>query len=347
MTDDNTLLVTSYNITTTDLSSTGGPSHGYVLDNVAFELNITNAKILWSWSALKHVPLTATHQPLSPAGNGTLAAPFDYFHMNSIQKYNGHYVINSRHTFSTFYVSHNGSIVWTLKGDTGGDLGTLPKGASFSWQHHARIRSSNNTDTVLSLFNNDNSQIANGTNQTTGLELNLPLPPGSASVSIIDRKVKKGEPVYASSQGSYQPLADGNAVEGYGQLPIAREWGPAADGSDLRWEARFGIDNLVQSYRVFKEVWNGSPKSDPRLVIERSESGDCSLGNGYMSLNGATEVTGWNVYQGSEENSLQNIGQVSKRGFETAFNLASNQNCFQVGAVEDNKEVKRSVVVCS
>ena len=51
----------------------------------------------------------------------------------------------------------------------------------------------------------------------------------------------------------------------YGQLPMLREY---AQAGDLRWQARFGVDSQVQSYRGFKTEWVGRPRMAPVLVTK-------------------------------------------------------------------------------
>lgn len=130
LTEDNTMMMTVYNLTQTDLSSVGGPSNGWVTDPLAVEINPVTNEILFVWSALAHVPVTESQLPLSDTGlNET--APYDYFHINSIQKYRGGYLINSRHTWTTYYANENGTIEWKVNGKDGGDLGDLPSGVDF------------------------------------------------------------------------------------------------------------------------------------------------------------------------------------------------------------------------
>lgn len=90
MTPRNTLVVSTYNNTQYNLSSIGGPADGWIVDAVVFELDVATGGVLWSWHALDHLPLNASHQPLSDkSGNGTIEAPWDWFvceayHPNSV-----------------------------------------------------------------------------------------------------------------------------------------------------------------------------------------------------------------------------------------------------------------------
>ena len=63
-----------------------------------------------------------------------------------------------------------------------------------------------------------------------------------------------------------------------------------------------------------------------------------------MSWNGATDVTGWAVYQGPTRNQLEFVGEVGFRGFETRFTL-DGEGFVQVAAVIGGREGRRSRVV--
>ncbi len=129
VTDRNTILVTAYNATPADLSSIKGPKDGWIFDCLFLEIEPRNNKILFSWSALEHVPISQTKQPLGTSG--TKATPFYYFHINSVVNIGNQYLVNSRHTWSTFLLSSNGQIQWSIQGETGGDFGSLPDNGHF------------------------------------------------------------------------------------------------------------------------------------------------------------------------------------------------------------------------
>ena len=109
-------------------------------------------------------------------------------------------------------------------------------------------------------------------------------------------------------------------------IAVMREFG---SGGDLRWAARFGPDNVVQSYRGFKQVWHGYPTYPPSLVVEKGKGG-CFIG--YVSWNGATDVYAWAVYVGDSVGDLAFVGKVRKRGFETEFQVGGAY--VQVAAVD-------------
>ena len=129
LTDRNTLLVSAYNATPADLSAIGGPKDGWIFDNLILEIEPETQEIIFRWSSVEHVEISQTKYPLGTSGNET--TPFDYFHVNSIENVGDSYLINARHTWSTYFVSSNGDIEWTLQGETGGDFGPLPDEGRF------------------------------------------------------------------------------------------------------------------------------------------------------------------------------------------------------------------------
>lgn len=125
-----TILCTAVNVTTTDLTSVGGPKVGWVYDSMFLEIDIKTNKILFMWSPLAAgIPINSTKQTLSSTG-ASQSNPFDWFHMNSVTTTKSGYLVNSRHTWSSYGLDSSGKVQWTLDGSTGGDF-TLPKAANF------------------------------------------------------------------------------------------------------------------------------------------------------------------------------------------------------------------------
>lgn len=344
LTPRNTLLVSAYNNTPYDLSSLGGPANGWITDSLFFELDIATWDVLFQWTALDHIDPSTSHQPLSiPSLNitfGSKQAPWDWFHINSVDIVGNDYLVNGRHTFTTYAISSkDGSVVWALQGQNGGDFGAPPSDSTFKWQHYARAHNVTDTSLDLSLFDNHNSLVDNGTAPSHGYVYHLELPPSKSYTPEVTRRIETpAEEIYAASQGNYIPdLCNGNQLVGYGQISVTREYGPATDGSDLRWQAQFGDENVVQSYRAFKDIWRATPAEwNPSLVVED--------GKAYVSWSGATEVTDWNVYITLSSGAA--IKQVAaKKGFETTFAVDSDAQTVQVGAVQAGQEVRKSNLV--
>ncbi|CAK3926288.1 Hypothetical predicted protein [Lecanosticta acicola] len=342
ITSRNTILISAYNNTQMDLTSVNGSADAWIVDALFYEVDIKTEEVLFQWKAVDHLPLTASKQPVvSVSGNGTKAAPWDWFHINAVQLVGEDYLISSRHLWTVFLISgKDGSIVWSLEGENGGSFGQLPDNGTFRWQHYARAHNVTQTSLDLSMFDNHNQVLDNGTMPTRMLVYHLDLPPSEGSSPLLTRRIEvPTHELYADSQGSYTAdLPNGNQFVGYGQLAILREFGPGADGSDLRWEAQFGALNKVQSYRAFKQTWSATPAGwDPSLVVED--------GKAYVSWNGATEVEEWTVYVGNDEEMLECAGVARKMGFETTFVVPGNGSLLQVGARQCGNEVRRSNIV--
>lgn len=340
-TSRNTLLVSAYNNTPYDLSSVGGPTDGWIADSMFFELDFDTWDVLFRWAASEHIDPGTSYQPLSiPSLNvtfGTRDAPWDWFHVNSIDLLGDNYLVNGRHTWTSYAVaSTDGSVIWALHGQSGGSFGQLPSNSTFRWQHYVRAHNVTSTSLDLSLFDNHNSIVDNGTAPSHGYVYHLELPASKSYTPQVIRRIETpAEEIYAGSQGNYvADLSNGNQLIGYGQISITREYGPAADGSDLRWQAQFGDMNEIQSYRAFKDIWKATPADwDPSLVVDN--------GYAYVSWNGATEVTKWNIYITLSSGTA--VKQVAaKKGFETTFKVMFEAQTLQVGAVQNGSEVRRS-----
>ena len=130
ITDRDTILVTAYNATPTDLTAVGGPKDGWIFDCLFFEIEPASGEVLFRWSALEHISVADTKQPLGATGSNQ-SLPFDCFHINSVVNVGDQWLVNLRHTWTFYMLTAPGDIIWRLQGDTGGDFGKLPEGAHF------------------------------------------------------------------------------------------------------------------------------------------------------------------------------------------------------------------------
>lgn len=342
LTSRGSLLTLVYENVPVDLSGLGGPVDGWVVNSRVVEFDILSGKVLFDWDPMEHVPLNASKQAFRGAdprfeGNGTRQAPWDWIHINSIQDLDDMLLINARHTWTVYSVDRGGHIHWSLTGDTGGDFAPLPPESSFRWQHEARGRRADDGTLTLSMFDNHNVGIADGDTPTRGLVFGLSLPP-SGPPTLLHRTEAVCAPLYAHSQGSFQTnLDNGNFFQGYGAVPIMREYSGAAFG-DFSWEARFGHNSSVQSYRAFKQHWSGTPRDwDPVLTLED--------GFGYVSWNGATDVDSYSVFAGEASTDLHRKGCFPRQGFETQFPIDAPY--VQVEAVRHGIGIRLSNVASS
>jgi hypothetical protein len=345
ITNQGTLIATAYNVTQADLTSVGGPKEGWIFDSLFYEIDLATGKVLFRWRSLDHlakIPLNQSQYPLEVLNlslGKSRALPWDYFHINSVQPLPDGYLVNSRHLFSTYKVSKNGSIDWHLSGSQAipGDF-TVPPSVYFSWQHDPRIANATNSSLTITYFNNDNSEAQNGTNATTGLALSLDL--DKRTVTLLRKLAVPSAPIFADSQGSYQPLANGHALLGYGQVARTREFN--ASGK-LVYEAQYGYSTTqspVASYRSYRQPWSGQPSTAPKLVAKCAGT----TTKVYVSWNGATEYDGWTFFAGNSVANLTAVTSTPRTGFETKHNLASQWKYVLAQAKEGRRALHNSSV---
>ncbi|KAI1799051.1 ASST-domain-containing protein [Daldinia bambusicola] len=330
ITAQDTILVTLYNITKCDLSSVGGPQDAWVADSLFYELDIKTNEILFKWSALDHVdqiPISDVQQfyPVANFGKNQ-SVPYGYFHINSVDQFeDGSYLVSSRYYCSIFKISKNGTVEWTLQGQTGGDF-ELDGRLSFCYQHDARIRQESGSTVKISLFDNANSEVVSGVNQTKGVFLTLDTE--TMTATLDHAYVDPQDAVYAFSQGNTQFLEDGHVIMGYGSTPKIREFSP--DGNTLM-TAQFGPgDGLIFSYRAFRLPWVGRPKEPPSVVACRDVAGNST--RIYMSWLGATEHKSWDIFAVDSNCSFGLASQVQRTGFETVATIPGQVPLIRVEA---------------
>lgn len=334
ITPNNTMLVTANNVTTTDLTTLGGLTMGYVVDGLVYEIDIATNEVLFRWSSLEHMsslPLNLSVYPLGAEGfSGTNASvAWGYFHINAVSPLpgpDGGYLISSRYLCSAVAINRAGEVLWRLQGRDGGDF-SLGPGTNFCFQHDIRAypSPSSTDELILTMHNNANSPISNGTRPTAGLSLTLSFSNDSIpqNATLNQAYLNASDPVYSTAQGSYQSLppsidAQGHVLLGHGFVPKIREFDSNGD-TVMTVQFADGVPGSTLSYRAFRQEWVGCPNSLP-AVATAEEDGQVAV---YMSWNGATQVGGWNVYSGSNQSSLSLVTTVAKSGFETRAAIAN------------------------
>ena len=326
LTSQGTALITAYHTVATDLSSVGGPSHGYVAGAVALEVEVPGGKLLHRWDSLDHVAVAETYQEFS---GGTEGVPFNYFHMNSIAvASDGDLLISGRNTWAVYKVDRStGQVVWRLNGKKS-DF-AMREGANFHWQHHARSHSLER----LSLFDNGASPAEEP--QSRALVLNIDEKTMTCS---LERAFVHPARLLASNQGSVQVLADGGVGVGWGAEPYFSRF--SADG-ELLVDGRFPTN--IQSYRALVAEFSATPTELPTVVVGANPPMGSSV---YVSWNGSTDVTTWRVLAGSDAERLSAAGTAEWADFETAVAVESLGPYFQVVGLDNaGREIGRSEVV--
>jgi hypothetical protein len=283
-----------------------------LLESVVQEVDIETGKVLFEWHSHDHV---AAEESFSPAPD-TAGAPFDYFHVNSVDVADdGDLLVSGRNTHTVYKVDRRtGEIRWRLGGRRS-DF-ALGKGAAFAWQHDARDRG----DGTMTIFDNEASPKAGDQSRAIVLRLDT-----ATRTATLERQYLHPKSLLAGSQGNVQILDNGNVFVGWGFLPWFSEFSP--DGR-LLFDGRFTGGG--QSYRAFRFPWTGRPTEPPAAVLQIEPR---HLATVYASWNGATEVDQWQVLTGPSADSLSPTAAATRSGFETAIPLAGVPDYYAVAAV--------------
>jgi len=292
-----TALLTAYHAVHCDLAPIGGPADGAVTDSLLQEIDIRTGLVMFEWTSLDHIPLSASYSPIA---RSSTAAPYDFFHLNSINlDPDGTLLVSSRNTWASDDIDpRTGQVLWTLGGKDSSF--TEAAGAATAFQHDARAIAPG----LFSFFDNGASPQAHA--QSRGVVLDID--PQTHGVSVEHQYLHPGHGLLADSQGSMQLLPNGDWFVGWGQEPDLSEF--SAAGS-LLFDA--SLPRGYESYRALRAPWSATPLHPPALAVAGAKA--------YMSWNGATGVAGWEVLEGPSAGRLHRVGAVSSSGFETAVAL--------------------------
>ena len=300
LTPRGTALVTAYNSVPADLSAAGGPVDGQLLEGVVQEVDVASGVVLFEWHSAEHVTLAESYLPVT-------AGIWDYFHVNSIDLLDdGDYLVSARHT-STIYKldAHTGEIVWRLGGKLS-DFAMGP-GTAFAYQHDARGHGSD----VISVFDDGGYSPQSAIEPSSrAIVLQLDLDAMTAELAVAHANPHGA---LSFAMGNVQLLADGGMFVGWGTTPGCSEF--AADGT-LRFDATLPDGGF--SYRTYRSPWTGTQTAPPSLAVV--PAGDGSV-QAYMSWNGATGVSHWQLLGGSERSRLKPLHTVARTGFETSVRV--------------------------
>ncbi|KAK2608483.1 hypothetical protein QQS21_002945 [Conoideocrella luteorostrata] len=319
-TPEGTALITAYDVRDIDLSGLG-KKIGPIWDSVFQEIDIETGDLVFEWRASDHVSIADTYRGIGEEGEPN-GAPFDWFHINSVEKdAKANYLISSRYLHSIFYINgRTGDILWTLGGKRNQfkDL-SGGKATDFAFQHDARW---DNNYEEITLFDNSHEGGPLESAHPRGVRLYVNQVTMTAELLT---EYKNPTHVPAQSQGSMQTLPNGNVLLGYGFSGLFTEFtrsGKILCETHFGPQSRFGTGD-VQSYRVLKFNWHSVPETEPHLVISQD---DALMWRAYASWNGATEVSDW-VLQGMDDGTAGKwivLEKKAKSSFETDFILRSD-----------------------
>jgi hypothetical protein len=309
-------LITIYAPVQADLRSVGGSRTGMLMDSIVQEIDVATGKLVWEWHAYGHVHIAESYA--GKPGSG----PYDFFHINSVQLLpNGNFLIGARHTFAVYQVNPaTGKIVWVL----GGKHSTfrMGSGTNFSWQHDAQMQSNGD----ITMFDNG-AGYQRTESQSRGLRIRLNM---SKKQGTLVRQYAHVPPVLSLSEGSVQPLANGNVFLGFGNNPVFAEYTSAG-----KQFFTGGFRSPVQFHRAFRIPWTAQPTGVPYAAAS-STSGGTTV---YASWNGATNIATWRVLAGPSPGALQAVATRGSNGFETGISTSSTQTYFAVQALNSSGRV--------
>ncbi len=290
-----------------------------VFDSVVQEVDVASGTVLFEWHAFDHVGLDESYATV-PADHA-----FDYFHINSIDvDTDGNLLISARSTCALYKIDrHSGDVIWRLGGKKS-DFSIGP-GANFAWQHDARRQ----PDGTITLFD-DGTNGANAPTEVRSRGLVLDVDESARTVTLRTAYSHAGT-LLAKSQGSMQPLPNGNVFVGWGDQPLFTEFTP--DGATV-FDAR--LPDASTSYRALRFPWHGLPAELPALA---TEPGDGASTNVYASWNGATDVAIWVALGGDSADALAPVGSQPRSGFETLITIQGRPRLIAVRALDSSGAV--------
>jgi EmrB/QacA subfamily drug resistance transporter len=303
-----------------DLSRYGGAFNGALIDSAVQEYDLSTGRLIRSWDALHHIPLSQVQATLPTNG-----FPWDAYHVNSIDlSPDGRsFLVSMRDTWAVYMVNiASGKIEWTL-GGRGSDF-KLGPGAEFRWQHDVRL----GADSTITMFDDHCCQLTGGgsyisaKSSSRGLVLKLDQ---QAKTATLVHQFGRGYGLESEYMGDTQPQPDGNVFVGWGSEPYISEF--SASGKAL-WDVELPGPNL--SYRATLGSWVGEPATPPAGAARRQGSGTTV----YASWNGATQVASWRVLGSSAEGTMATVAHAARRGFETAIPVTGSDSRFEVQALD-------------
>ena len=113
----------------------------WIWDGILQEVNIETGELIFEWRASEHVDVHETYRSIYMGG--TKSDPWDWYHINSIQKDEfGNYLVSARYPHSVMYIDgKTKETIWQLGGRKNSFM-DLSEGEAldFAWQHDARFR---------------------------------------------------------------------------------------------------------------------------------------------------------------------------------------------------------------
>lgn len=294
----------------------------YVVQEVSLvrtHSGIRTGRVLFSWSSLRHVPLSASRIPYP--GHGV----DDYFHGNSIaQDSDGNLLVSSRNTWGIYKINaKTGRTMWQLgaRGD--------PRLKSF-WCYQHDIDALG--DGLYSLYDDGGSgpgcALGRTEHPARGIIFRVRTSDHHVGVKLIRAYVHQ-PPVDSFYTGSVQVLPNGH---------VLIDWGSTRDVSEVN-AAGQTVRSLMlsqESYRAFQAPWDGQPTAPPSVAAASGTSGT----RVWASWNGSTQTGAWRVLAGAHASHLVVVVRSHRKtGFETMVLLKHRYREVAVQALGSRGEI--------
>src|SRR5204863_7481492 len=126
--------ITAYNPIRCNLRAAGGAARATIVDTAVQEIDMKTGLARWEWHSLDHVG-AAESEVETPKGQ----APWDYFHLNSIDLApGGDLLVSARSTWAAYLLQHgSGRILWRMGGNRSSFA--MGPGTKTAWQHDGRM----------------------------------------------------------------------------------------------------------------------------------------------------------------------------------------------------------------
>jgi Arylsulfotransferase (ASST) len=298
---DRVAYITVYNLMRCDLAPAGGARNGVIIDTAVQQVDIKTGLVRSEWHSLDHIGVGESHTPVP-----TTATPWDWFHLNSVDREpDGSMLVSARSTWAAYQLqAGSGEVAWRL-GGTKSSFAMRP-GTEMAWQHDARMQ----PDGTVTLFDDGSNPRIHY--QSRGLRVALDTTRHTAR--LVRAYPHPGNPLLADSQGNMQTLPDQSVVVGWGAVPSVTEL-DRSGGQLLDAQLPPGSS----SYRAFRFPWSGQPLWSPSVSARLLATGDSTAV--FASWNGAGGVSSWRVLAGASADALTARATIPASGFESSVTV--------------------------
>jgi hypothetical protein len=314
--------ITAFNPIRCDLGPIHGPRDGTIVDTAIEQVDVRTGLVRWEWHSLDHVA-AAESEVETPKGS----TPWDYFHINSIDRQaDGDLLISARSTWAAYELrAGSGKILWRLGGNRSSFK--MGPGTRTAWQHDARMPS----DGVVTLFDDGSNPPIHS--QSRGIRVALDVKTHEAR--LLASYEHHDPPLLAASQGNMQTLADGASLIGYGGVPAISEF---AAGGSLLLDAHLPYD--MSFYRAYRHPWSATPATPPAVLASANNTGEETIV--HASWNGATGVSSWRILAGADSGALTQRATIDARDFESSTTLPKRYARVSAQALDSSGHVLAS-----